>query len=70
MAYLFRIDFGDFTAQIIDHSDDSVTLSNGTDTITGTLNRCGLGVLNSDYYSSFADDTTVQEAIDDITPPS
>tara|TARA_B100000315_G_scaffold257085_1_gene304739 strand:- start:734 stop:1861 length:1128 start_codon:yes stop_codon:yes gene_type:complete len=56
----------DMTVQSIDHSDDSVTLSNGTDTITGTLNRGGLGVLNSEYYSSFADDTAVQEAIDDI----
>jgi len=56
----------DMTVQSMDHSDDSVTLSNGTDTITGTLNRGGLGVLNSEYYSSFADDTAVQEAIDDI----
>jgi hypothetical protein len=56
----------DMTVQSFDHSDDSVTLSNGTDTITGTLNRGGLGVLKSEYYSSFADDTAVQNAIDDI----
>lgn len=56
----------DMTVQSFDHATDSVTLSNGTDTITGTLNRGGLGVLSSEYYSSFADDTAVQEAIDDI----
>ncbi len=56
----------DMTVDSFDSSDDSVTLSNGTDTISGTLNRGGLGVLNSEYYSSFADDTSIQDAIDDI----
>ena len=56
----------DMAVTSMDHSDDSITLSDGTNTISGTLNRGGLGVLSSDYYSSFADDTAVQEAIDDI----
>jgi hypothetical protein len=45
---------------------DPVTLSNGTDTISGTLNRGGLEILSSAYYGSFTDDTSVQNAIDDI----
>jgi len=56
----------DMTVSSFDSSDDSVTLSNGTDTITGTLSRGGLEILNSEYYGSFADDTSVQDAIDDI----
>jgi len=48
------------------NNDDAVTLSNGTDTISGTLDRGGLGILNSEYYNKFTDDTSIQNAIDDI----
>ena len=54
------------TASSFDSSDDSVTLSNGTDTISGTIQRGGLGLLNAEFYNNFADDTSVQEAIGDI----
>ena len=56
----------DMVVTSFDSSDDSVTISDGTNTITGTVQRGGLGVLKSDYYNDFADDTAVQEAIDDI----
>jgi hypothetical protein len=56
----------DLAITSFDSSTDAVTISDGTNTISGTLNRGGLGVLKSEYYSSFADDTSVQNAIDDI----
>ena len=45
---------------------DSVTISNGTDTITGNLDRGGLRILKSEYYDKFDDDITIQKAIGDI----
>ena len=61
-----EISMADMTISSFDSSTDSVTLSNGADTISGTLNRGGLGILKSEYYSNFSDDTSVQDAIDDI----
>ena len=51
-----------------DSSNDTstLTLNNGTETISGTLNRGGLGILRSQYYNSFTDDTSIQNAISDI----
>ena len=34
--------------------------------MTGTLKRAGLELLTSEYYNNFADDTSVQNAINDI----
>jgi hypothetical protein len=45
---------------------DAITLSNGVNIISGTLNRGGLEILSSEYYSDFADDISVQNAISDI----
>ncbi len=61
-----EISADNMTVSSYDSSDESVTLTNGTDTITGTVQRGGLGLLNAEYYNDFADDTSVQEAIDDI----
>ena len=38
----------------------------GTGTLDGTLQRVGLNILTSEYYKTFADDTSVQTAISDI----
>jgi len=48
------------------NSTNALTLSNGDETISGTLNRGGLGILQSQYYNNFIDDISIQNAINDI----
>lgn len=38
----------------------------GSGSLTGTINKGGLGVMKSEFYNDFADDASVQAAIDDI----
>ena len=47
-------------------STDALTLSNGTETLSGTLNRGGLKILQAQYYNNFTDDNSIQNAIKDI----
>ena len=53
------------TVDNYDASTGAVTYG-GTGSLSGTVTRAGLGLLNSPYYSNFADDTSVQAAINDI----
>jgi len=53
------------TVDSYDASTGAVTYG-GTGSLSGTITRAGLGVMESQYYSDFADDTAVQSAIDDI----
>ncbi len=48
------------------NNGETVTLSNGTDTVSGTLDRGGLGILNTEYYDEFTNDISIQDAINDI----
>ena len=63
-----KVSSGDITISNFDVTNDtsSLTLSNGTDSISGTLNRGGLKILQSKYYNNFTDDNSVQNAINDI----
>ena len=38
----------------------------GSGSLSGSLTRAGLGLLQSQYYDNFADDTSVQTAINDV----
>ena len=45
---------------------DAITISNGSETLSGTLNRGGLKILQAQYYKNFSDDVSIQNAINDI----
>ncbi len=53
------------TIDSYDSSTGAVTYG-GTGSLTGTLNRQGLDLLDSTYYNDFADDASVSEALTDI----
>jgi len=53
------------TLDSYDSSTGAVTYS-GSDSLSGTLQRGGIELLSSEYYSDFADQTSIDEAIDDI----
>ena len=53
------------TIDSYDTSTGAITYG-GTGSLTGTLKRAGLELLTSEYYNNFADDTSVQNAINDI----
>ena len=38
----------------------------GSGSLQGTVVKGGIGVLDSQFYNSFADDTSVQSALDDV----
>jgi hypothetical protein len=56
----------DITVSSFDASTDNLTLSNGIETLSGTLNRGGLKILQAQYYNNFTDDNSIQNAINDI----
>jgi hypothetical protein len=56
----------DLTINSFDASTDALTLSNGMEALSGTLNRGGLKILQSQYYNNFTDDKSIQNAINDI----
>ena len=45
---------------------DAITISNGSETLSGILNRGGLKILQAQYYKNFSDDVSIQNAINDI----
>ena len=53
------------TVDSYDASTGAITYG-GSGSLSGTLTRAGLGLLQSQYYGDFADDTAVQTAINDI----
>jgi hypothetical protein len=53
------------TISSYDHDTGAVQFG-GTGSLTGTVVQGGIGVLTSEFYSDLADDTAVQQAIDDI----
>ena len=63
-----KISSNEITISSFDSANDNspLTLSNGTDSISGTINRGGLKILQSEYYNNFTDDTSIQNAINDI----
>lgn len=52
----------DLTLDSYDSTTGAIVYS-GTTGLSGTVTKAGLGLMNSEFYSSFADDTSVQEAI-------
>lgn len=53
------------TLDSFDHDTGAVTFG-GSGSLSGTVVKGGIGVLNADFYGNFADDTGVQNAIDDV----
>jgi len=61
-----KIAFNGLTVDSLDHDTGAVTLGGTGGGLTGTVQRGGLGVLDSKFYGDFATDTDVQNAIDDM----
>ena len=56
----------DMAINNFDSLTDAVTLSNGKETLSGTLNRGGLKMLQAQYYNNFTNDDSIQNAINDL----
>ena len=56
----------DLNISSFNSSTGEVSLTNGTETLNGILNRGGLEVLTSEFYNNFTDDISIQNAINDI----
>ena len=61
-----QISTTDLNISSFNRSTNQVSLSNGIETLNGTINRGGLEVLTSEFYNDFTDDVAIQTAIDDI----
>ncbi|MDA0239399.1 MAG: hypothetical protein O3A84_05145, partial [Proteobacteria bacterium] len=55
----------DLTITSFDHDTGAVTFG-GSGSLTGTVNRAGIGLLKSEFYNDFASDADVTQAIVDI----
>ncbi|MCD6074276.1 MAG: hypothetical protein K0Q70_1159 [Rhodospirillales bacterium] len=61
-----KIAFDGLTVDSFDHDTGAVTLGGSGGGLTGTVQRGGIGVLDSKFYGDFATDADVQNAIDDM----
>jgi hypothetical protein len=61
-----KISFDGLTVDSFDHDSGAVTLGGSGAGLTGTVQRGGIGVLDSQFYNDFATDADVQKAIDDM----
>jgi len=61
-----KIAFAGLTVDSFDHDTGAVTLGGTGGGLTGTVQRGGLGVLDSKFYEDFASDAGLQNAIDDM----